>query len=98
MSNTYLAGIDIGTTGTKAILCDAAGRIVAQAGQEYPTAYPRASWAEQDPQDWGRAPCLVVRRVLDESGIDPKQVAAISVSDQAPSLVAVDRSGDVLCP
>ena len=33
-----------------------------------------------------------------KAGVDPKQVAAISVSDQAPSLVAVDRSGDVLCP
>ncbi len=98
MPNIYLVGIDIGTTGTKAILCDAQGHIVAQAGQEYPTAYPHANWAEQDPEDWWRATCRVVRHILDESGVDPKQVAAISVSDQAPSLVAVDRSGDVLCP
>lgn len=98
MSSTYLIGIDIGTTGTKAILCDTRGRIVAQAGQEYPTTYPHANWAEQDPQDWWRATCQVVRRVIDVSGTDPKQVAAISVSDQAPSLVAVDRSGDSICP
>ena len=97
MRDVYLAGIDIGTTGTKAILSDGEGRLVAQAGQEYSTAYPHANWAEQDPQDWWRATCQVVQRVLAQAGIDPKQVAGISVSDQAPSLVAVDRSGEPLC-
>lgn len=94
----YLAGIDIGTTGAKVILCDAAGRIVGQASQEYPTAYPRPNWAEQDPDDWWRATCQTVRRALAESGIDARRIAAISVSDQAPSVVAVDREGQPICP
>lgn len=98
MRDVYLAGIDIGTTGAKAILSDGEGRLVAQAGQEYPTAYPHANWAEQDPQDWWRATCQVVHRVLAQAGVDPKQVAAIAVSDQAPSLVAVDRGGEPLAP
>lgn len=98
MTHPYLVGIDIGTTGAKAILSDAAGSIVAQAGEEYPTAYRHPNWAEQDPGDWWRATCLIVRRLFAGSGIDPRQVAAICVSDQAPSLVAVDAGGEVLCP
>jgi xylulokinase len=98
MSQPYLVGIDIGTTGAKAILSDPTGRIVAQASEEYPTAFPHPNWAEQDPGDWWRATCRIVRRVLGESGIDPKDVAALCVSDQAPSLVALDARGDVLCP
>jgi xylulokinase len=97
-SSIYLAGIDIGTTGAKALLCDQHGRIVAQAGREYPTQYPHPNWAEQDPEDWWAATCRIVREVLDAGGVDPKQVAAVCVSDQAPSLVAVDRAGEVLCP
>ena len=68
MRDVYLAGLDIGTTGAKAILSDGEGRLVAQAGQEYPTAYPHANWAEQDPQDWWRATCQVVHRVLAQAG------------------------------
>ncbi len=98
MAQTYLLGIDIGTTGAKAVLCDERGRIAAQAGQEYPTAYPHPNWAEQDPADWWAATCRIIRRVLSESAINVQDIAAVAVSDQAPSLVAVDRSGEVLCP
>ena len=53
----YVLGIDVGTTGTKALLVEAntAGRVVARATQEYPLHTPRPGWAEQDPQDWWRA-------------------------------------------
>jgi xylulokinase len=98
MAAVYLVGIDIGTTGAKVVLADAQGRIVAQAGEEYPTHFPHAAAAEQDPADWWRATCRIVRRVLGAGGIDPQQVAAVCVSDQAPSLVAVDRTGAPLGP
>jgi xylulokinase len=98
MGDVLLVGIDIGTTGAKALLSDARGRVLAQAGEEYATAYPHPNWAEQDPADWWRALCLIVPQLFAASGVDPKQVAAICVSDQAPSLVAVDRAGEVLCP
>lgn len=98
MATAYLAGIDIGTTGAKVILCDALGHVVGEASEEYPTAYPQPNWAEQDPQDWWRATCRIVRQAVAQSGVDPKQIAAISVSDQAPSVVAVDRAGEIICP
>ncbi len=98
MTKNLLLGIDVGTTGTKAILCDLEGVLLAQAGQEYPTTYPQPNWAEQDPEDWWRATCTVVHQVLATAGVAPERVAALSVSCQAPTLVPVDASGRPVHP
>jgi xylulokinase len=98
MDKDLLVGIDVGTTGTKAILADLHGTVLAHAGQEYATAFPRSNWAEQDPDDWWRATCAVLPQIFAQSGIAPARVAALSVSCQAPSLVAVDRDGRPLLP
>jgi len=45
---TYLAGVDSGTSGAKAMMCDLAGKPLASAYQEYPCTYPRPGWVEQD--------------------------------------------------
>lgn len=88
-----LVGIDIGTTSTKAIVCDAQGKLLAEASQEYPTHYPHANWAEQDPEDWWRATCFVLREIFGKQTIDAHRIAGISISAQAPTIVPVDRSG-----
>lgn len=88
-----LVGIDIGTTSTKAIVCDAQGTVLAEASQEYPTHYPQPNWAEQDPEDWWRATCFVLREIFGKQGIDAQRIAGISVSAQAPTVVAVDQTG-----
>lgn len=99
MNAPLLLGIDIGTTGAKAVLCDATGRILAQAGQEYPTRFPHPNWAEQNPDAWWQATCAIVRRVLAAAGPGRlPEIAAILVSSQAPTLVAVDRSGQPVLP
>lgn len=98
MPGSLLIGIDVGTTGTKAILADSDGHILAQASQEYPTHFPHPNWAEQDPDDWWRATGHVLRRVFAESGAEPAAVAALGVSCQAPTLVAVDRGGRPVHP
>ncbi|MBR7137060.1 MAG: xylulokinase, partial [Clostridia bacterium] len=51
----YLLGVDIGTSGTKSVLFDEIGTVVAHATVEYPMYQPKAGWAEQDPEDWWRA-------------------------------------------
>jgi xylulokinase len=88
-----LIGIDVGTTSTKAVVFDPGGNILAQAAQEYPTYYPLPNWAEQDPEDWWRATCLVLQRIFTEQAIDPQAIAGVGVSCQAPTMTAVDRSG-----
>ncbi|MCB9138118.1 MAG: FGGY-family carbohydrate kinase [Caldilineaceae bacterium] len=87
-----LLGIDIGTTSVKATLVTLAGAVCAEAAQEYPTAFPRPNWAEQDPEDWWRATCAVLQQVCAAAG-DPARVAALSVSCQGPSLLPMDAAG-----
>ena len=48
--SNYILALDQGTTSSRAILFDAAGQIVASAGQELPQVYPQAGWVEHDPQ------------------------------------------------
>ena len=56
-------GIDIGTSGVKAILMDEAGEVVAQATAPLPISRPQPLWSEQDPQDWWRATGVAVNRL-----------------------------------
>jgi len=98
MAAALLLGIDIGTTGAKAIVCDSDGVMLAQASEEYPTLYAQPGWAEQDPDAWWRATCHVLRTIFDRAGIAPEAIAAIGVSCQAPTLVAVDAAGLPVCP
>jgi xylulokinase len=99
MTRSLLLGIDAGTTGLKAVLCDPDGTILAQASQEYPTAYPHPNWAQQDPEAWWRAACDVIPRVLAAAAdADPRAIAGIGVSGQAPAVVPVDRDGAPLHP
>lgn len=98
MSARLLLGIDVGTTSLKAVLFDADGAPLAQASQEYPTAYPHPNWAEQDPGDWWRAACAILPKVIADAGADPRAIAGIGVSGQAPSVVPVGRDSAPLRP
>ena len=51
----YSIGIDIGTTTVKCILFGEGVQVVAEAGREYKTLLPKASWAQQNPEDWWKA-------------------------------------------
>ncbi len=93
MTKDLLIGIDVGTTGTKAIVADGSGLLLAEAGEEYATRFPRPNWAEQDPDDWWRATCTVLQRLMTHPDVSAERIAAVSISCQAPSLVAVDRQG-----
>ena len=88
---TALVGIDVGTTGVKAIAIDAGGELIARAEREYPLATPHPGWFEQDPEDWVRA-SEEARAALD---VEP---AAMGLSGQMHGLVALDVSDRVLRP
>ncbi|MFQ5812250.1 MAG: xylulokinase [Anaerolineae bacterium] len=94
----YLMGIDVGTTGAKALLIDEAGEVVASATVEYPMYTPQPQWAEQDPQDWWQATVESIRQVLAESGANPDQVAGLGLTGQMHGLVLLDALGEVLRP
>jgi xylulokinase len=86
-----LVGLDVGTTGAKALAITPTGEVVARAGAGYPLSTPRPGWAEQDPEDWWRA----AQAVLAELRVEP---AAIGLSGQMHGLVALDSRDRVLRP
>jgi xylulokinase len=96
--NTYLLGIDVGTTGAKALLIDARGAVRASATTEYPLRTPRPLWAEQDPDDWWRATIRSIRRVLRDGGVRKAEIAGIGLTGQMHGLVLLDRQGAVVRP
>ncbi len=98
-----LLGIDLGTTGVKALLATAGGELVAQASREIKTSYPQPGWAEQSPDEWWAATCDVIGRALAAAprgaGREAAQrVRAICISSQAPTLVIVDSAGRPVAP
>jgi len=94
----YLAGLDVGTTGAKAVLIDEDGKVAASATGDYPMATPKPLWSEQDPEDWWRAAESVFRRVISLAGISSDQVAGVGLTGQMHGLVALDAAGKVLRP
>lgn len=93
-----LLGIDISTTGAKALLIDQAGRVVATATTPLTLSTPRPLWSEQDPGEWWAGAVNSVRQALTKAGADRTQVAAIGLTGQMHGLVLLDQEGAVLRP
>ncbi len=91
-----LLGIDIGTSATKALLCDGSGRVLATASIEYPVYAPKPGWSEQEPSDWWKATIAGVAAVCRKAKKKPSQVAGIGLSGQMHGSVFVDRAGKSL--
>ena len=94
----FLMGIDVGTTGTRAIIVDEAGRLVGAATAEYPLSTPRPLWAEQDPADWWKAAKDAIKGAIARAGIPGHEVRGIGLSGQMHGLVLLDAAGEVLRP
>jgi len=94
----YLIGIDVGTTGAKALLIDESGGVKASATIEYPLSTPRPNWAEQDPEEWWRATVGTIQEVLAEAGISGSDVAGLGLSGQMHGSVFLDASHQVIRP
>jgi xylulokinase len=88
---TVLVGIDVGTSGVKALALSETGEIVGRAEREYPLSIPRPGWAEQDPEDWWRA----TEAALADLDVEP---ASIGLSGQMHGLVTLDEREQVLRP
>ncbi len=92
-----LLGIDVGTSGLKAVLLDEAGRTVDETTVSYLFRTPRPGWAEQDPETWWAALGEALTTLWGR-GTDPAAVAAVGLTGQMHSLVVLDSEGEVLCP
>ncbi|MFT7667804.1 MAG: xylulokinase [Planctomycetota bacterium] len=93
-----LLGIDVGTTGTKVILTNAEGRVLAESTSEYSLSTPHALWAEQDPEDWWQATTRSVALVLLSIPRSESAIACIGLTGQMHGLVLLDSKGMVKRP
>ena len=95
----YLLGIDIGTGGTRALIIDDKGHMIASATEEHEHfASPRIGWAEQDPRDWWRACGTAVRKALGNAGLSGDSIACIGFSGQMHGAVVLDSRDEVVRP
>lgn len=92
MARSFLIGVDLGTSATKAALYRPDGALVADASAEVPLAYPSPGVVEQDQEDFYATAGQTVRSVIQSSGIDPSEVAAIAFDSQMAGIGAVDEN------
>lgn len=97
--SALLLGIDVGTGGTRALLINDTGRVLASKTAEHqPFATPQTGWAEQEPLDWWRACREAVRQLLSSSGTKAESVRAVGFSGQMHGAVLLDLAGNALRP
>ncbi len=92
----YVIGIDIGTSGTKTVLFDENGTVIASNTIEYPLYQPKNGYAEQEPADWWNAAASTVKTVISSSGVDAADIVGVGLSGQMHGLVMLDENGEVL--
>ncbi len=95
----YFLGIDVGTGGTRALVIDTAGCVVASATVDHRAfVSPQIGWAEQDPADWWRACTMAVRKALDENQLRGDQIACVGLSGQMHGAVLLDDQSQPVRP
>ncbi len=94
----YLLGLDIGTSGTKTVLFDERGNVMAEASECYPLSQPQNGWAEQNPLHWWEAVKETVPAVVKKSGVKKEDIVGLGLSGQMHGLVMLDDAGTVLRP
>lgn len=91
-------GIDLGTSGVKAILCDGEQKVVAQATAPLAVSRPRPLWSEQDPEDWWGATNAAVAMLRRDHAPELRAVKAVGLSGQMHGATLLDASDRVLRP
>ena len=92
-------GIDVGTGGTRAVLIDREGRVLASSASDHaPIHSAHIGWAEQDPDDWWRAAREAIAGVMATASIAGREIESIGLTGQMHGCVMLDSGGHVLRP
>jgi len=94
----YFLGIDVSTTGAKALLIDEKGRVAASATTALTLQTPKPLWSEQDPHEWWKGTAASIRKALSEARATGEDVAAVGLTGQMHGLVLLDGQRNVLRP
>ncbi len=89
----YIMALDQGTTSSRAIIFDETGSIVAVEAKEFRQIYPKPGWVEHDAQEIWESQLSVAKKVIQKSGIDPKEIKGIGITNQRETTIVWDRSG-----
>lgn len=99
MSAQYLLGVDIGTYSSKGVLVTLGGTVAASHVVEHSMSMPKPGWFEHDADAiWWHDFVEIVKNILDESGIDPKQILCIGTSAIGSCVLPIDEQGNPLRP
>lgn len=89
----------MGTGGTRAVVIDECGRVLASGTEEHANfASPQPGWAEQDPRDWWRAAGIAVRKALQSGSLSADSISCVGFSGQMHGAVLLDQSDEVIRP
>ncbi len=88
-------GLDVGTSGVKALLVTEDGRIAASAAEDYLLLTPKPGWTEQEPENWWAASCRVLKSLAEQA---PGPIEAIGLTGQMHGAVFLDADGRVIRP
>jgi xylulokinase len=94
----HFLGIDVSTTGAKALLIDGKGAVVASATTALTLQTPKPLWSEQDPREWWTGTAASIRKALGDAGARGEEVAAVGLTGQMHGLVLLDARREVLRP
>jgi len=90
MSDTYVGAIDQGTTGTRFMVFDHGGQVVANAYETHEQVYPEPGWVEHDPIEIWENTQEVVRAGVADAGLDASQLGALGITNQRETTVVWD--------
>ncbi len=89
---THILAIDQGTTSSRAIILDAALRVVSSAQEEFPQHYPHPGWVEHAPSDLWATVAGTARAAIEKAGIDASSIASIGITNQRETTLIWDRA------
>ncbi len=95
---SFLLGLDLGTSGVKALIMDERAEKITTSTVEYPLLTPKVNWAEQNPSDWWNGTVEAIKQVINKASVDPQDIKGIGLSGQMHGLVALDKEHKVLRP
>ena len=94
-----ILALDQGTTSSRAILFDHAGRVRGSAQREFAQHFPQPGWVEHDPDEIWQSQLAVAHQVLADTGTDAADVAAVGIANQRETTLLWDRgTGRAVCP
>jgi glycerol kinase len=92
LAKKYVAAIDQGTTSTRFIIFDRLGQIICSNQQEHQQIYPQPGWVEHNPEEIWQRTQSVIKNALEIGNIDPKDIAALGITNQRETTIVWDRN------